>query len=85
MAEEGVEFQLYADPGLLPRAARFTTGYVRLVGQEPAPSNCVQMSTRDLGGECLDTTFRGWSATLAAGGQVVHCSFLLSRWTFMGG
>ena len=27
------------------RAARFTTEYVRLVGQEPAPSNCVLMST----------------------------------------
>ena len=26
-------------------AARFTTGYVRLVGQEPAPSKCVLMST----------------------------------------
>ena len=64
---------------------------VRLVGQEPAPSKCVFLSTsgevrkdmkdwvlslegdkwsvkfdvRDLGGH-LDTTFRGWSATLAA-------------------
>ena len=27
------------------RAARFTTGYVRLVGQEPAPSKCVLLST----------------------------------------
>ena len=27
------------------RAARFTTGYVRLVGQEPAPSKCVLSST----------------------------------------
>ena len=44
--------QLYADnlkcvswdPGVLLRAARFTTGYVRLVGQEPAPSKCVLMS-----------------------------------------
>ena len=26
---------------LLLSAARFTTGYVRLVGQEPAPSKCV--------------------------------------------
>ena len=26
-------------------AARFTTGYVRLVGQEPAPSKCVLLST----------------------------------------
>ena len=44
--QEGVEPQLHADnlkcvsgdPGLLLRAARFTTGYVRLVGQEPAHS-----------------------------------------------
>ena len=69
----------------------FTTGYVRLVGQEPAPSKCVLLSTSrevrkdmkdwvlslegdkwsvkfdvwDLGGH-LDTTFRGWSSTLAA-------------------
>ena len=48
-AHEEVEPQLYADnlkcvswdPNLLLRAARFTTGYVRLVGQEPAPSKCV--------------------------------------------
>ena len=33
------------DPDLLLRAARFTTGYVRLVGQEPAPSKCVLLST----------------------------------------
>ena len=79
------------DPDLLLNAAKFTTGYVRLVGQELAPSKCVLLSTsgvvrrdmkdwvlsqegdkwsvkfdvRDLGGH-LDTTFRGWSATLAA-------------------
>ena len=48
-AQEGVEPQLHADnlkclsgdPGLLLRAARFTSGYVWLVGQEPAPSKCV--------------------------------------------
>ena len=42
-AHEGVQPQLYADnlkcvsgdPGLLLRAARFTTGNVRLGGQEP--------------------------------------------------
>ena len=34
-----------SDPGLLLHAARFTTGYVRLVGQEPAPSKCVLLST----------------------------------------
>ena len=50
---EGVSLSLYADnlkcvsrdPGLLLNAARFTTGYVRLVGQEPAPSKCVLFST----------------------------------------
>ena len=97
-SQDGVQPQLYADnlkcvsrdPGVLLRAARFTTGYVRLVGQEPAPSKCVFLSTsrvvrremrnwvvsdegdrwtvkldiRDLGGH-LDTTFRGWSSTLA--------------------
>ena len=30
---------------MLLNAARFTTGYVRLVGQEPAPSKCVLLST----------------------------------------
>ena len=98
-AQEGVEPQLHADnlkcvsrdPVVLLRAAKFTTGYVRLVGREPAPSKCVLMSTsrtvrndmrgwvvtdegdkssveldvRDLGGH-LETTFRGWSATLAS-------------------
>ena len=33
------------DPGQLLRASRFTAAYVRLVGQEPAPSKCVLMST----------------------------------------
>ena len=33
------------DPAALLRAARFTVGYVRLVGQEPAPRKCVLMST----------------------------------------
>ena len=32
------------DPDLLLRAAKFATGYVRLVGQEPAPSKCVSLS-----------------------------------------
>ena len=52
-AQVGVRPQLYADnlkclsgnPDLLLRAARFTTGYVRLVGQEPASSKCVLLST----------------------------------------
>ena len=35
----------WCSPGVLLRAARFTTGCVRLVGQEPAPSKCVLMST----------------------------------------
>ena len=109
-AHDGVQPQLYADnlkclsrnPELLLHAARFTTGYVRLVGQEPAPSKCVLLSTsrvvrrdmkcwvlsqegdrwsvkfdvRDLGGH-LDTTFRGWSATLAARVRLVIARLVL--------
>ena len=109
-AQVGVEPQLYADslkcvsrdPDLLLSAARFTTGYVRLVGQEPAPSKCVLLSTsrvvrrdmkewvlsqegdtwsvkfdvRDLGGH-FDTTFRGWSATLAARVRLVIARLVL--------
>ena len=105
-----VEPQFYADnlkcvsrdPDLLLRAARFTTGYVRLVGQEPAPSECVLLSTsrvvrrgmkdwvlsqegdswsvrcdlRDLGGH-LDTTFRGGSATPAAGVRLIIARLVL--------
>ena len=52
-AQVGVQPQLHADnlkcvsrdPDLLLSAAPFTTGYVRLVGQEPAPSKCVLLST----------------------------------------
>ena len=73
--------------------------FVRLVGQELAPSECVLVSTswavrsdkrrwvvtdegdrwsvkldvRDLGGH-LDSTFRGWSATLATGFRLVIAS-----------
>ena len=103
--------QLYADnlkclsqnPKLLLHAARFTTKYVRLVGQELAPSKCVLFSTsrevrkdmkgwvlsqegdpwsvkfdvRDLGGH-LDTTFRGWSSTLAARVRlIISCLVLI--------
>ena len=52
-AQAGVQPQLYSDnlkylsqdPDSLLAAARITTGYVRLVGQEPAPSKCVLLCT----------------------------------------
>ena len=109
-AQVGVQPQLYADklkclsrnPELLLRAAKFTAEYVRLVGQEPAPSKCILLSTsrevrrdmrdwvlsqegdqwsvkfdvRDLGGH-LDTTFRGWSSTLATRVRLVLFRFVL--------
>ena len=109
-AQVGVQPQLYTDslkcvsriPDLLLNAARFTTGYVRVVGQEPAPGKCVLLSTsrdvrrdmrewvlsfngdkwsvrfdvRDLGGH-LDTTFRGWSSTLAARVRLVIARLVL--------
>ena len=33
------------EPGVLSRAAVFTTGYAKLVEQEPAPGKCVLVST----------------------------------------
>ena len=44
------------DPDLLLRAARFTTGYDRFVGQEPAPSKCVLLSTS----KAVRAEMRGW-------------------------
>ena len=109
-AQEEVQPQLYADnlkcvsrdPNLLWHDARFTTGDVWLVGQEPAPSKCVLLSTsrevrRDMrdwvmshGGDKwsvkfdvhdleghLDTTFRGWSSTLAARVRLVISRLIL--------
>ena len=66
-AQEGVEPQLYVDnlkfvsrdPAALLRAARFTVGYVRLVGQEPAPRKCVPPSTS----WAVRNDMRGWIVT----------------------
>ena len=63
----GVEPQLYADnlkcvsgdPAALLRAARFTVGCVRLVGQEPAPRKCVLMSTS----RAVRSDMHDWIAT----------------------
>ena len=63
-AQDGVEPQLYADnlkcvsrdPAALLRASRFTVGYVRLVGQEPALKKCVLMSTS----WAVRNDMRGW-------------------------
>ena len=51
------------DPDLLLNAARFTTGYVRLVGQEPAPGKCVLLSTS----REVRHSMKGW--TLSDGGD----------------
>ena len=94
---------LSASLGILTlHAARFTSGFVRLVGQEPAPCKCVLLSTsrvvrkdmRDwvlaqegISGLSilmfgiweghLDTTFRGWSSTLAAWVRLVSSRLVL--------
>ena len=109
-SQGGVQPQLYADnlkcfsrdPEVLLSAALFTTGNVRLVGQEPAPGKCVLMTTsrvvrssmrgwvvsdeghqwslkldvRNLGGH-LDTTFHGWSSTLASRVRLVVSRLVL--------
>ena len=46
----------FSAPLSLVRAARFTAEYVRLVGQEPAPSKCVLLSTS----EAVRAEMRGW-------------------------
>ena len=61
-AQVGVRSQLYADnlkclsgnPDLLMHAARFTTGYVRVVGQEPALSKFVLLSTSRVVGKDME-------------------------------
>ena len=66
-AQFGVEPQLYADnlkcvsgdPAALLRPARFTFGYVRLVGQEPGPWKCVLMSTSRV----VRSDMRDWVVT----------------------
>ena len=73
-SQVGVQPQLYADnlkcvsgdPDLLLDAARFTTGYVLLVGFEPAPRKCVLLSTsrevrKDLKGWVLSHEGDQWS------------------------
>ena len=47
---------VFRDPGFLLRAARITTGYDRLVGQEPAPGKCVLFGTS----EAVRAEMRGW-------------------------
>ena len=73
-AQVGVRPQLYADnlkclsgnPDLLLHAARFTTGYVRLVGQEPAPSKCVLLSTSRV----VRKDMKDWVLSLGGGKMV---------------
>ena len=76
----GVTPQLYADnlkcvssePGQLLRAVQFTSAYVRLVGQEPAPSKCVLLSTsaavrRDMKSWVISGAGERWSVTGCTG------------------
>ena len=51
------------------RAAQFTSAYVRLVGQEPAPSKCVLLSTsaavrRDMKSWVISGAGERWSVKL---------------------
>ena len=81
-----------SDPNLLLHAARFTTGYSKCVllsisrvvrkdmkdwvlSQEGEQWS-VKFDVRDLGGH-LDTTFRGWSSTLAARVRLVISRLVL--------
>ena len=98
----GVEPQLYAgnlksvsaDPALLLRAARFTTGYVRLVGQEAAPSKCLLLSTskavrKDMKDWVLSQERDKWSVKFDVRDLGGHLDswilYLPSSWIFMVG
>ena len=93
-AQCGVSPQLYADnlkcvsldPDLLLRAARFTTGYVRLVGQEPALSKCVLLSTSkavlsEMRGWVLSDEGHKWTVKLDVRDLCGHLDTTLRRWS----
>ena len=70
-----VKPQLYADnfkcdsgdDDDLSEAARFTNTYIRLVGQAPAPSNCILLSTSAVVRELM----KGW--VLSDAGDKMVC------------
>ena len=89
----GVRPQLYADnlkcvacePALLFRAARFTSGYVRLVGQEPAPSKCFLLSTskevrKDMRSCVLSASGERWTVEFDVGDLGGHIDTSLRGW-----
>ena len=93
-AQVGVQPQLYADnlkclsgdPGLLWRADRFTTGYVWLVGQEPAPSKCVLLSTsgavrKDMKDRVLSQEGDKWSVKFDVQDLGGHLDTTLRGWS----
>ena len=76
-AQVGVQPQLYVDnfkcvsgnPDLFLNAARFSTVYVRLVGQKPAPGSCVLLSAsqdvrKDVNEWVLSLDSDKWSVSL---------------------
>ena len=90
--------QLYADnlkcvsscPGQLLRAARFTTAYVRLVGQEPAPSKCIFLSTsaavrRDMKSWLISDGGDRWSVKLDVRDLGGHLDATYRSWGGGGG
>ena len=93
-AQYGVSPQLYVDnlkcvsrdPDLLLRAARFTAGYVRLVGQEPAPRKCVLLSTSkavraEMRGWVLSDEGHRWTVKLDVRDLGGHLDTTLRRWS----
>ena len=78
---------LSRDPGVLWRAARFTTGYLRLVGQEPAPSKCVILSTsrevwRDMEDWVLSDSGDKWSVKFDVRDSGGHLDTTFREWSF---
>ena len=93
-AKVGVQPQLYPDnlkcvsrdPEVLLGAARFTTGYVRLVGQEPAPSKCALMSNSravrgDVRGWVVSDEGHRWSVKLDVRDLGGHLDTIFHGWS----
>ena len=70
-----------------PAAARFAVGYVRLVGQEPAPRKCVLMSAsravrNDVRGLVVSDGRDRWSVKLDVRDLGGHLDFTFRGWSF---
>ena len=66
--------------GMYPRLAQFTSAFVRLVGQEPAPSKCIFMSTSAVVRKDISDGGERWSVKLDVRNLGGHLDTLCRAW-----